>query len=398
MQKKLQITKTRKYESAKRTDMLHARSQSNSSFFVISYFRIFVILPLLFFSGIASAGEQVTVTLVGGAKVTASLLRESDEGVVLDLGYEVLNIPQKKILDIDRKSQGSKVQSQSDRGIFTTAKLEAADLPVLVQKYGDAVVMVKNATGRGSGFIISRQGHLITNYHVVEGHTKLLVTMFRKTDTGYEKHELKKVKILALQPLRDLALLQLDPSEISGDMPQPVVINDRDDLHVGDLIFAIGNPLGLERSVTQGIVSSTTRTIGHLRLIQTDASINPGNSGGPLFNARGEIVGVVCAGATSFDGLAFGIPGSDLVDFLLHRETYLYDSAQPQNGVTYLAPPFRKDKNGATAADEKDANKKELSTTDGDKPARQQASAEKPAAPKKGRKASKPKTPEGEKP
>ena len=319
--------------------------------------RLFVMVLAMTFANITAAGEQVTVTLVGGAKVTASLLRESDEGIVLDLGYEVLNIPQKKILDIDRNSTGSKVQSQSDRGIFTTAKLEAADLPVLVQKFGDAVVMVKNATGRGSGFIISRQGHLITNYHVVEGHTKLLVTMFRKTDTGYEKHELKKVKILALQPLRDLALLQLDPSEIPGDMPQPVVINDRDDLHVGDLIFAIGNPLGLERSVTQGIVSSTTRTIGHLRLIQTDAASNPGNSGGPLFNARGEIVGVVCAGATSFDGLAFGIPGSDLVDFLLHRETYLYDSAQPQICVTYLAPQYRKNKNGSSAADEKDAVK-----------------------------------------
>ncbi|HEV3340485.1 MAG TPA: trypsin-like peptidase domain-containing protein, partial [Pirellulales bacterium] len=129
--------------------------------------------------------------------------------------------------------------------------------------------------------------------------------------------------------------------ELKGDLPDPVVINNSDDLRVGDLVFAIGNPLGLERSVTQGIVSSATRTIGHLRLIQTDASINPGNSGGPLFNARGEVVGIVCAGATSFDGLAFGIPANELVDFLLHRESYLYDAAQPLNGATYLAPPYR---------------------------------------------------------
>ena len=74
-------------------------------------------------------------------------------------------------------------------------------------------------------------------------------------------------------------------------------------------------------------------------MLQTDAAINPGNSGGPLFNGRGEVVGIV--GATMFDGLAFGIPSSDLVDFLVHRETYLYDPAQPQNGVTYLPPPFR---------------------------------------------------------
>jgi serine protease Do len=107
------------------------------------------------------------------------------------------------------------------------------------------------------------------------------------------------------------------------------------------MVFAIGNPLGMERSVTQGIVSSTTRTIDQMRLIQTDAAINPGNSGGPIFNARGEVVAVACAGAAVFDGLAFGIPACDLIDFLEHRDSYLYDESQPQNGVTYLPPPFR---------------------------------------------------------
>lgn len=149
-----------------------------------------------------------------------------------------------------------------------------------------------------------------------------------------------------MQPLRDIALLQLDMTELKADLPEPVVINNSDDLRVGDLVFAIGNPLGLERSVTQGIVSSATRTMGHLRLIQTDASINPGNSGGPLFNARGEVVGIVCAGATMFDGLAFGIPANELVDFLLHRESYLYDTTQPLNGATYLAPPYRDSNDG----------------------------------------------------
>jgi serine protease Do len=292
-------------------------------------------------AGPVLAGEHVTVTLVGGAKITATLLRESPEGVVLDLGHDVVNIPARRLLDVSRDNQQQTVAAKKDQGVFTTGRLEAADVPELVKRYGDAVVMVKNAMGRGSGFIVSAHGHLITNYHVVENQTKIQVTLFRLTKQGYEKHELKKVRILALQPLRDIALLQLDLKELGAELPAPVVINDRDDLRVGDLIFAIGNPLGLERSVTQGIVSSTTRTIGHLRMIQTDASINPGNSGGPMFNARGEVVGIVCAGATFFDGLAFGIPASDLIDFLVHRDAYLYDSAQPQNGVTYLPPPFR---------------------------------------------------------
>ena len=249
----------------------------------------------LLVAGQVRAAEQVTVTLVGGAKITANLLRESPEGVVLDLGFDVLNVPAKRVLDINHTQSDQKVGARQDRGIFSTGRLEAADVPELVKRYGDAVVMVKNAMGRGSGFLMSKQGHLITNYHVVENQTKIQVTMFRSTRHGYEKHELKKVKILALQPLRDIALLLLDPSEFPGELPTPIVINDRDDLRVGDLVFAIGNPLGLERSVTQGIVSSTTRTIGHLRMVQTDASINPGNSGGPLFNARGEVVAIVSA-------------------------------------------------------------------------------------------------------
>ncbi|HEX7379267.1 MAG TPA: trypsin-like peptidase domain-containing protein [Pirellulales bacterium] len=290
-------------------------------------------------SGIAA--EQVTVTLVGGTKITASLLRENNDGVVLDLGYDVLSIPKNRVLDVSRNEAAGKNETRRDHGIFHTGRLEPADVPELVKRYGDAVVVVKNVQGMGSGFLISKEGHLITNYHVVEGQNKVHVTLFRRTAQGHEKHELKKVRILALQPLRDIALLQLDLTELKADLPEPVVINNADDLRVGDLVFAIGNPLGLERSVTQGIVSSATRTMGHLRLIQTDASINPGNSGGPLFNARGEVVGIVCAGATMFDGLAFGIPANELIDFLLHRESFLYDSAQPLNGATYLAPPYR---------------------------------------------------------
>jgi serine protease Do len=292
--------------------------------------------------------ETVTVTLVGGTKITAPLLRQNDEGVVLDLGYDVLHVPAKKLLDVQKQKPPKKgdtptpgSQQVAEQGLYTVGRLEAAEVPELVRRHGDSVVMIRNAVGRGSGFLISKQGHLITNYHVIEGQSRVQVELFRRTPQGYERHDLKKVRILAFHPLRDIALLQLEPSELPGEMPAPVVLADKDDLRVGDLIFAVGNPLGLERTVTQGIVSSTTRRMGNLRMIQTDAAINPGNSGGPLFNARGEIVGIVCAGATSFDGLAFGIPVSDLVDFLKHRETFLYDPAQPLNGITYLQPPFR---------------------------------------------------------
>jgi len=293
----------------------------------------------------AAPATMVTVTLVGGGKVTATLLRESEEGVVLDLGYEVLQIPAKRVLDVRREAGADEPERAAERGIFRTGRLEAREVPELVKRFGEAVVMIRSPAGLGTGFLTSPEGHLVTNYHVVENHTQLRATMFRRVAgagrAGFEKVEFRKVKIVALQPLRDLALLQLDAAEADGRLPEPVVINDRDDLRVGDMVFAIGNPLGMERSVTQGIVSSTTRTIDQLRLIQTDAAINPGNSGGPIFNARGEVVAVACAGAAVFDGLAFGIPASELIDFLVHRDTYLFDESQPQNGVTYLPPPYR---------------------------------------------------------
>ncbi|MFM7244365.1 MAG: S1C family serine protease, partial [Planctomycetaceae bacterium] len=282
--------------------------------------------------GAAGAAEMVTATLVGGSRVTAPLLRRNDDGIVLDLGFDVLQVPAAKLLDVRAEAAEADAGQETQHDIFRTGRLEAREVPELVKRFGEAVVMVRNPGGLGTGFLISPEGHLVTNYHVVENNTRIQVTLFRKTAKGFEKNEFRKVKIIALQPLRDLAILQLDPEETKGRLPEPVVINDRDDLRVGDLVFAIGNPAGLERSVTQGIVSSTTRTIDQMRLIQTDAAINPGNSGGPIFNARGEVVAAACAGAAVFDGLAFGIPANELIDFLVHRDTYAYDESQPQNG------------------------------------------------------------------
>jgi serine protease Do len=308
---------------------------------IVRPFSMLVLVLLAAATRLAAAAEVVTVTLVGGGRVTAPLLRRNDDGVVLDLGFEALQIPAKRVLDVRTETDSTAAVAENDHDIFRTGRLEAREVPELVKRFGEAVVMVRNPGGLGTGFLISRDGHLVTNYHVVENNTRLQVTLFRKTAKGFEKKEYRKVKIVALQPLRDLAILQLDPDETKGELPEPVVINDRDDLRVGDLVFAIGNPAGLERSVTQGIVSSTTRTIDQMRLIQTDAAINPGNSGGPIFNARGEVVVVACAGAAVFEGLAFGIPANELIDFLVHRDTYPYDESQPQNGVTYLPPPYR---------------------------------------------------------
>ena len=203
----------------------------------------------------------------------------------------------------------------SQHSVYQVGQLPPAAVNDLVKRVGDSVVMVSTPVGLGSGFFIHQDGFIVTNYHVIERQTHIRVTRFVLGEAGYSKEEFTDVKIIAIHPLRDIALLQVVDEAYQPEMVKPVTLARPNSVSSGDGIFAIGNPLGLERSVTQGIVSSTTRTMGHLRFIQTDAPINPGNSGGPMFNLRGEVVGIASAGFMFSDGLAFGIPVRDLITF-----------------------------------------------------------------------------------
>ncbi len=150
----------------------------------------------------------------------------------------------------------------------------------------------------GSGFIINGDGHIITNNHVVEGADEVQVQLTdkRKLDA----------KIIGRDAKTDLAIIKITGSNLPS-----AVLGDSSQLRVGDWVMAVGNPFGLDHTVTAGIVSAKSRVIGagpYDDFIQTDASINPGNSGGPLFNTRGEVVGVNTAIVSSGQGIGFAIP------------------------------------------------------------------------------------------
>ena len=159
----------------------------------------------------------------------------------------------------------------------------------------------KTVRSMGSGFIINPAGYIVTNNHVVDGATEIQV----KIDDGRELPG----KVVGRDPRTDLALLKVDATNL------PVIpLGDSAALQVGEPVMAIGNPFGLERTVTTGIVSATGRVIGqgpYDDFIQTDASINPGNSGGPLINARGQAVGINAAIFSQTGGsvgIGFAIP------------------------------------------------------------------------------------------
>jgi serine protease Do len=151
----------------------------------------------------------------------------------------------------------------------------------------------------GSGFIIDKEGYIVTNNHVVENADQIKVKLADEKE--YE------ATIVGRDPKTDLALIKIEaPSDLT-----PIPMGDSDDLYVGNWVVAIGSPFGLEQTVTAGIVSAKGRIIGfgpYEDFIQTDASINPGNSGGPLINLKGEVVGINTAIVASGQGIGFAIP------------------------------------------------------------------------------------------
>ncbi len=160
--------------------------------------------------------------------------------------------------------------------------------------------------GTGSGFVYDTEGHIITNYHVIENAQEVLVTLANGQEYA--------AQIVGSDPSNDLAVLQIDAGE---DLPEPLALGDSDSLRVGQFVLAIGNPYGLQQTLTTGVVSALGRVIEGAEddsfigeAIQTDAAINPGNSGGPLLDLRGRVIGVnsqILSPSGASSGIGFAV-------------------------------------------------------------------------------------------
>ena len=194
----------------------------------------------------------------------------------------------------------------------------------IYERAASGVVQITSTTGSvdsvspqealGSGFVLDKVGHIVTNYHVVQGADEIRVS-FSNRDTV-------EAQLVGTDPSTDLAVLQVDTS---ASALTPLSLGDSDKVEVGDPVVAIGNPFGLDRTATSGIVSALQRlitapnrfTIDHV--IQTDAPINHGNSGGPLLNSRGQVIGVntqiETGGVASGNvGIGFSVPSNTVKD------------------------------------------------------------------------------------
>ena len=191
-------------------------------------------------------------------------------------------------------------------GVVQVTATQVVNAPSVDPFFGLPLPESRQQEALGSGFVIDKAGHVITNYHVVEG--------ARSVDVSFSNNESKRARVIGVDPSTDVAVLQVDAHSRALT---PLVLGNSDSVRVGDSVVAIGNPFGLERTVTTGIVSALQRviqapnsySIDHV--IQTDAALNKGNSGGPLLDAEGRVIGVnsqIQSGSGGNVGIGFAVP------------------------------------------------------------------------------------------
>jgi serine protease Do len=299
-----------------------------------------------------------TIELKDKAAIVGKVLAEKPDQIAVDVGYTVLVIPRGQVVKIQRSdapadsagsiaaseptpATGSGNAAEAQPGFYSAPNKPAPTHSVLelVKQLGEAVVQVRTPSGLGSGFFINEDGFLITNFHVIENETQIGIEVYHQKAGQLDRKTYKQIRIIALNKFADLALLKVDdPGAPRFDF---VPLGSSDALSVGEKVFAIGSPLGLERTVTEGILSTKTREMAGALYLQTTAQINPGNSGGPLFNLSGEVIGVTNMKVSAGEGLGFAIPAESVKFFLDHRDAFAYANDNPGNPYRYLEPPSR---------------------------------------------------------
>ena len=293
------------------------------------------------------AGAAALAVVIGSCAVTAGMVnsRWEDKTAQMEADFQSQLAQVQATVQAQIASSGISGISVSGTGTtdgLTPTQVYAQNVNsvVAISNYAASTDRWGNSSGTylagtGSGFIISEDGYVMTNCHVVDGAQKLTVT----THIG-EEYE---ATLIGSDEVNDVALLKVETEALD-----PVEIGSSDDLLVGDMVIAIGNPLGeLTATATVGYVSGKDRSVSTdgtiINMLQTDAAINSGNSGGPLFNMKGQVIGITTAkysgsttsGAT-IEGIGFAIPIDDVMGMIEDFKSYGYLRNQAYLGVTVM--------------------------------------------------------------
>ncbi|MEY4519396.1 MAG: hypothetical protein RLZZ499_1996 [Cyanobacteriota bacterium] len=252
--------------------------------------------------GIALGGNY----LVNSPKSLANQKSEPNVATATATPEGAIAVPQNYVSNVVNRVGNTVVRIDADRKVATNVPAAFND-PSFEQFFGSQMPNIPSEQiqkGLGSGFVVSSDGLILTNAHVVEGSNQVKVTL--KDGQTYQG------KVMGTDSLTDVAVIKIEANSLPA-----ITFADSDNLQPGEWAIAIGNPLGLDNTVTTGIVSATGRSSAQVGVadkrvsfIQTDAAINPGNSGGPLLNAQGEVIGINTAIIQNASGLSFAIPSN----------------------------------------------------------------------------------------
>jgi S1-C subfamily serine protease len=260
---------------------------------------------LVYGGGLVAAGLLGSVFALGGA----ALLGGFDKGITTVSVQTPVAAGPISVRSTGRAMTVNQIFRRAAPGVVQVTATQIVTAPSVDPFFGVPIPSHQRAQALGSGFVIDKAGHIVTNYHVVEG--------AKSVDVSFSNNESRKAKVVGADPSTDIAVLQVDAH---ARALTPLLLGNSDAVHVGDSVVAIGNPFGYDRTVTTGVVSALQRvitapnsySIDHV--IQTDAALNKGNSGGPLLNARGEVVGVNSqistggSGTSGNVGIGFAVP------------------------------------------------------------------------------------------
>jgi serine protease Do len=280
------------------------------------------------------------VVLNDGKRLEGTVLKQNDATLWLDIGPMVIELDNNDVNDIEQTRDGDEVKVVRESLYHTVPEPRELSAKLQAQRVSSSVIKVSTPGGLGSGVLINEEGYAITNAHVIQGEQNLRAIIWVPQGDGTKKRTtVEDVEIIAVNNHIDLALLKMNHP---GDEPFPYSpVESWEGIMVGQPVFAIGNPLNMEQTMTEGVISTTQRNFDGLTYIQTDTPINPGNSGGPLFNTKGEVIGITNMGIPSGDNLGFAIPARYVKDFIRNREAFAYDAMNPNAGHNYQKPPVR---------------------------------------------------------
>lgn len=278
--------------------MVYSNSEQKSS----NWKKVSTSLSLVFLGGAMALGGNY---LISSPRIIAStpekrVLNQPETKTESNLAF----VPQNFVTDVVDRVGATVVRINASRTVETKLP-QAFNDPFFRNFFGSQIPNIPNKQvqrGTGSGFILSSDGLILTNAHVIDGADKVTVTL--------KDGQTLQGEVLGEDKLTDIAVVKIEAESLPT-----VTFADSNALQIGEWAIAIGNPLGLDNTVTTGIISATQRNssqigVGDKRIdfIQTDAAINPGNSGGPLLNAKGEVIGINTAIIKNAQGLGFAIP------------------------------------------------------------------------------------------